>query len=63
MAKTPWVDEDACISCGLCVDNCPDVFRFNDDGKAECFNPTGASEAEIQNAVDGCPVQCIYWKE
>lgn len=64
MAKTPWVDKDLCISCGLCVSNLPDVFRFDDEGKAECHNPTGASEEEIQsNAIDLCPVSCIHWQE
>ena len=64
MAKEPWVDQDTCISCGLCVDSVPEVFRFDDNGKAECFNASGASEDEIQhNAVDVCPVSCIHWRE
>lgn len=64
MAKEPWVDQDTCISCGLCTDNVPEVFRFDDSGKAECYDPIGASEEEIQNnAVDVCPVSCIHWKE
>jgi ferredoxin len=64
MAKSPWVDQDECISCGLCVDNLPDVFRLADNGKAECYNPGGATEAEIQSeAIDVCPVECIHWKE
>ena len=64
MAKAPWVDQETCISCGLCTDSLPEVFRFDDSGKAECFNPTGASEADIQNnAIDICPVSCITWRE
>lgn len=63
MAKTPWVDQEACISCGLCISTCPGVFRFNEDGKSEVFDPVGASEQEIQVAIDGCPVQCISWKD
>jgi len=64
MAKQPWVDQDECISCGLCVSNVGGVFRFNDDGKAECFDPSGASEQEIQSeAIDVCPVSCIHWRE
>lgn len=63
MAKEPWVDQDVCISCGLCTDNVPEVFRFADNGKAECYDPTGASEEEIQNnAIDVCPVACIHWQ-
>ncbi len=64
MPKEPWVDQDVCISCGLCVTNVPDVFRFADNGKAECYDPNGASEVEIQNnAIDVCPVSCILWRE
>ncbi len=28
------VDKDTCISCGLCVSTEPEVFEFDDDGKA-----------------------------
>lgn len=64
MAREVWVDEDSCISCGLCIDNLPDVFRYAGSGKAECYDPAGASQEEIQNdAIDACPVQCIHWKD
>jgi len=63
MAREPFVDQDMCISCGICIDNLPDVFRFSDNGKAECFDPNGASEEDIQQqAIDVCPVSCICWK-
>lgn len=60
--KVPWVDQESCISCGLCISTCPGVFRFNNSGKSECYDPSGASEKEIQEAIDACPVQCISWK-
>lgn len=62
MSKKPSVDQDSCISCGLCISTCPGVFQFNSSGKSEVFDPDGASEQEIQQAIDGCPVQCITWK-
>lgn len=63
MAKEPWVDQDICISCGICISNVGDVFRFADNGKAECYNAEGASEEEIQSgAIDVCPVSCITWR-
>ena len=43
MSREPFVDQDMCISCGICVSNLPDVFCFGDNGKAECFDPDGAS--------------------
>jgi ferredoxin len=64
MKKTVSVDQDECISCGLCIENVPEVFRFADSGKAEAFDPAGASEVTIQKeAIDVCPVSCIHWKE
>ncbi|MFA5516612.1 MAG: ferredoxin [Desulfuromonadales bacterium] len=39
MPKKPWVDQEVCISCGLCISNIPDVFRFAENGKAECYDP------------------------
>ncbi len=63
MQKAVWVDQDECISCGICVDSVPEVFRFADNGKAEAFDPAGAGEEAIQGAIDSCPVSCIHWKE
>jgi ferredoxin len=63
MARTVVIDQDECISCGACVDSCPDVFRLNDDNIAEVYNQDGASEEEIEDAIDSCPVTCISWEE
>lgn len=62
MSKIPVVDQDNCISCGLCISVCPGVFQFTSSGKSICFDPSGATEQEIQQAIDGCPVQCISWE-
>jgi ferredoxin len=64
MAKQVWVDKDECISCGLCIENLPEVFRSDDDGKAECYDSAAATEEDIENnAIEICPVSCIHWKE
>ncbi len=63
MPKIPYVDKKECISCGLCVEMVPEVFKLDDDDLAEVFDPEGASEDKIQEAVDACPVSCIHWKE
>lgn len=62
MHKKPVVDQDVCISCGLCVSICPAVFRFNSVGKSEAYDPQGDTESQIQTAIDGCPVQAISWQ-
>ena len=63
MARTVVIDQDECISCGACVDSCPDVFRLNDDNIAEVYNQDGASEEEIDDAIESCPVSCIRWED
>lgn len=63
MTKAPWVEKEVCISCGICVTSVPDVFRFDDENKAECYDPNGATEEKIQSdAIDACPVSCISWR-
>lgn len=63
MPKIPYVDKKECISCGLCMEMVPEVFKLDDDDLGEVFDPEGASEDKIQEAVDACPVSCIHWKE
>jgi ferredoxin len=62
MAQKPYVDQDVCIACELCVNMLPEVFRMTDDGLAEVFDPEGASTEQIQEAIDSCPVNCIHWE-
>lgn len=54
------VNQDLCISCGLCVSNCPEIFSWNDDEKAEAAEEV-ESEMEdcVQEAADGCPTDAI----
>jgi ferredoxin len=63
MARKPFVDQDQCISCGLCASVVPEVFRLNGNNVSEPYAPFGAPEEKIQQAIDGCPVSCISWVE
>lgn len=63
MAKIPYVVKDECTECNVCIDTLPTVFRMDENNKAEVFDPNGASEAEIQEAMDLCPAACIHWQE
>jgi ferredoxin len=62
MAQKPYVDQDVCISCELCVNMVPEVFHMGDSGVAEVYDPAGAAEDKIQEAIDSCPVSCIHWE-
>ncbi len=55
------IDRDGCISCGLCPEICPEVFRMADDGRAEAYQEEVPAEAEDSavEAQDGCPVAVI----
>lgn len=62
-----------CISCGTCVDTCPEFFELgNDDNFSQVKEPyrnggdraVGTAppelEAKVQDAADLCPVQIIH---
>lgn len=63
MEHIPWVEKDECISCGICRDSCPEVFRLDAHGKSECYNIDGASVEVVKRAMELCPVSCIVWIE
>ncbi len=54
------VDKSGCISCGLCVNTCPEIFRLDDDGVAEAYaDVTPELLGNAEQARDDCPVQVI----
>lgn len=58
------VDANECIGCGSCEAVCPEVFRLNDEGKAEAYaEVTDELKDTAQEAIDICPVKCIAWDE
>ena len=63
MAMIPFVDQEECTGCGLCEEVCPEVFQMNEDDVSEVYDEDGASEDKIQEAIDGCPVECIHWED
>ncbi len=55
------VDQELCISCGTCVDLCPEVFQWNDDDKASAVTHDVPAELEDQanEAIENCPTNAI----
>lgn len=45
------VNGDACGACGLCVGSRPDVFEFDDEGKAK---------AVVEEIDDGLDFECPF---
>ncbi|UZT82843.1 ferredoxin [Caproicibacterium sp. BJN0003] len=55
------LDRSGCISCGLCAETCPEVFRIANDGVAEVYQedvPAGIEDKAVE-AQEGCPVSVI----
>lgn len=61
----PVIDKELCISCGNCVDICPEVFNWDVDDKAEVIDPHGCGTKcpDCQEAADSCPTNAITFKE
>ncbi|MEF3279610.1 MAG: ferredoxin [Elusimicrobiota bacterium] len=54
------VDQNTCIGCGLCVNECPDVFEMQGDkAVAKVSNVPANVEDSCKTAAQNCPVQAI----
>ena len=56
---------DGCISCGLCTEEYPELFRMNEEGIAEPVSsqiPAG-QEKRAGQAAEDCPVNVILLTE
>jgi ferredoxin len=71
MAVRVWIDADACVGNGVCIDACPDMFML-DGGTAYVLHngravPGGTAVEVPDHLLDGvieaaeeCPPSCIY---
>ncbi len=60
-----FVSEDDCIGCGQCIDTCPEVFDWNEDGtmaKAIDKDVPATNEDAPNQAKSDCPVEAIKEK-
>ncbi len=54
------IDEAACIGCGLCASDCPEVFAMKGEKAAVIATPVPAGkEDSCKNTASSCPVSCI----
>jgi ferredoxin len=71
MGKIAYVEKDDCTSCALCTDGLPQYFKMDDDDLAEAHTGGVVGEAKVaeadndkvQEMMDDCPGECIFWKE
>ncbi|MCM8814830.1 MAG: ferredoxin [Candidatus Omnitrophica bacterium] len=54
------IDESTCTGCGLCADNCPEVFELGDSVAKVIADPVPAEKEECaKEAAENCPVDAI----
>lgn len=64
MGKKVEIDKEECLGCESCVELCPEVFEMvEDEEKAVVILPEGGDEACIEEAIETCPAECIFWDE
>nr|VFK39227.1 MAG: Ferredoxin [Candidatus Kentron sp. TC] len=56
----PWIDTPLCTSCNECIDLNPRLFVYNEDKQAEFGDLTAGTQAELLEAAEMCPADCIY---
>lgn len=53
-------DRNLCIRCELCCAICDEIFRINDQGTAEAYQPVNNENRDtLQEAMNSCPVSAI----
>ena len=57
MAKVV-IDAATCVGCGLCEQNCPEVFEMKDDGLAH-VKAQSCPTHNLKEVADQCPVNAI----
>lgn len=50
-----------CIGCGMCIDMCPEVFEYNDEGlsAAKSEEVSDSLKDSVLEAQEACPVDAI----
>lgn len=57
-----YVEERDCIGCTHCATTAPGTFFLEDAfGRARVYNQLGDTDDTIAEAIDTCPVNCIYY--
>jgi ferredoxin len=58
------VDKETCVSCGTCVDICPDIFEMDDDIAVTKMDTVSEGLQEsCREAAESCPVEAIVIEE
>ncbi len=61
--QKPSVELSDCISCGVCVEVSPEVFRLNDAEYIEVTELETYPQDVVNEAIKYCPTDGISWIE
>jgi len=55
------VNQEKCIGCGLCINQCPEIFEFNENNKSRVKAGADFEKNKecIKESVQSCPVAAI----
>jgi len=55
------VDPDLCIACGACISLAPEIFDWDEEGKAKAIMEEVPPDEEsvVREAVETCPTEAI----
>lgn len=56
----PWLETEECTSCDECIKINPQIFAYNDAGKAFISNAKGGPYKDLVKAAEKCTAQVIH---
>jgi pyruvate-ferredoxin/flavodoxin oxidoreductase len=59
-AMAPWIDTEECTSCDECTGLNPEIFVYDERGKAIIKNPAGGPYKDLVKAAERCTARVIH---
>jgi pyruvate-ferredoxin/flavodoxin oxidoreductase len=56
----PWLDTEDCTACDECTNINPEMFAYNENGKAYIQNPNAGTYQELVRAAERCTAKVIH---
>ena len=56
----PWIDTAECTACDECTNLNPQIFVYNEDGKAVIQDPNAGPYSDLVKAAERCTARVIH---
>jgi pyruvate-ferredoxin/flavodoxin oxidoreductase len=56
----PWLDTQDCTACDECTNINPEMFAYNENGKAYIQDPDAGTYQELVRAAERCTAKVIH---